>query len=903
MNLLCEAARQCARVTVALTMDQPSARDARIFMTQRLTAQELAQRLQDEGLLCAWNWHHPGAQDRPVTDPAIAHLEKHLFARDGHPLPCDPEAVRIHTAADPYDEAATCAAVLTAWHREGIPWERMAVAVASQDENLLGVLDATLEAMRVPHCLSRKDAALRHGLVRLLLCAVRAACGGWRQSDLLGVIKSGFAPLESAECQALENYALEYGIDRARWNKPFTRGDRPEAAEPLRLKLMGPLTRLHDRLKQARDAAASVEALYLLLSETDAYARLRQREEELLRAGLSAQASQNRQVWRLLMALMDQMFTLLGGQRAVMGELPQLLEAGLRSLSIAALPPLPHVVMAGQAGHVMTGRIEALAVLGLQDGVASAGAESLISDKERQRLSQGARRSVGLGRAEQFALRQSDFYRTLTLPSRRLYLSCSAADQQGSALRPATLLSDVSRLLPDAPVTGGAQRQRETRLLSPQTALEELAPQLRACLENGTEPDAETREVMLQLLNDPVWSAPAHRVLEALRAENRAGPLPRSKAERLYRSDHVSVSRLEDFAQCPHRGFVARGLRLKPRKDWAWEADEQGTFFHAVLERYTTLAAERAGWPDLSDEEESALFEEAVRSFREDLADTPLNDDAMSRRQGEEIVRTVHAAARMFTRHARRSGFSSSRAEVHFGRGGSLPPIILRLSDGSHVALEGTIDRIDLWDTGDARFVGVVDHKSSNLSLEKERIWYGLQLQLLVYLKAAEQSAGDALPAGAFYFQIQDPLVKAGDEVVEATEHELAKLMQLKGVVLSDTRVLDLMSKGGCALIDDPRIKGGGLSKSKLACDLEEMHHLMDYAVHKAAELAEEMRSGRIDLAPAAIGTSFDACDHCILRGHCPLDEALPGTGHRHLDGEGKDQYWAAMLSGEAGKN
>ena len=892
MSLLTEAAAQAFRVCVALTMDQPSAPDARVFLTQRMTAQELQRRLAEAGIPCQWTWIRDGAEERADSAPAIRHLEKHLFARDGQPLPGSGDAVCLHTAADPYAEAAACAAQLTRWHRQGLAWEQMAVAFAAPDDSLMGVLDATLEAAQIPHYMSRKDAAMRHGLVRLLVSAVRAVCGGWQQEDLLSFVKSGFAPLSPEESQVLENYVLENGITRNRWRKPFTRGKDPEGAEALRLRIAEPLERLQTRLRESRSAAASVEALYQLLVETDAYRRLGQREEELLREGLSAQASQNRQVWRLLLGLMDQMAVLLDGRRAAMRELPRLLEAGLNGAAIAALPPKPDAVMAGTAGHVLTGQIRALAVLGLQDGVTAAGAESLLSDTERGLLSQGARRSIGLMRAEQSALRQADFYRTLTLPSRYLYLSCSAADQQGTALRPSILLGDISRLLPDAPVTGGVHRA-SNEPLSPQTALEEAAPRLRAALEAGTEPDEETLENMRQLLNHPRWAAQARRVIAALRAENRAGPLPPRQAERLYRSERVSVSRLEDYAQCPYRGFITRGLRPVPRRDWGFEADEQGSFFHQVLERYTSLAAANSRWPGLSEEEENALFEEAVQPFREEWVNSPLDDDPLSRRVGEEIVRTVHSAARMFTAHAHRSGFSSSRAEVSFGRGKSLPPLILLLPDGTRTALEGTIDRIDWWQGGGERFVSVVDHKSGDLRLEKERIWYGLQLQLLIYLKAASQ-ADPALPGGAFYFRIEDPLIEDEQGLAEAAGKGLAKRMRLKGVVLSDVRVVDAMNSGEFDVIDSPFGSGNVPLKSKLSCSLEEMRHLMDYAAQKAAELTQEMRSGLIDLAPVEIGGS-SACKGCLLSTHCPLDEQLPGTGRRRLEAEDKEELWRKM--------
>ena len=63
--------------------------------------------------------------------------------------------------------------------------------------------------------------ARRHGLVRMLLAALRCCGEGWRQEDMLALVKSGFAPLTEEEAFRLENYALENGIRGTKWTDPL----------------------------------------------------------------------------------------------------------------------------------------------------------------------------------------------------------------------------------------------------------------------------------------------------------------------------------------------------------------------------------------------------------------------------------------------------------------------------------------------------------------------------------------------------------------------------------------------------------------------------------------------------------------------------------------------------------
>lgn len=61
----------------------------------------------------------------------------------------------------------------------------------------------------------------------------------------------------------------------------------------------------------------------------------------------------------------------------------------------------------------------------------------------------------------------------------------------------------------------------------------------------------------------------------------------------------------------------------------------------------------------------------------------------------------------------------------------------IALSDEETMRLKGRIDRIDLYETEDEVLVKVVDYKSGNKVFDLQEFYYGLQMQLVVYLNAA----------------------------------------------------------------------------------------------------------------------------------------------------------------------
>lgn len=502
-------------------------------------------------------------------------------------------------------------------------------------------------------------------------------------------------------------------------------------------------------------------------------------------------------------------------------------------------------------------------------------------------------------RQEQNALRQSDFYRTLALPEKQLLLTFSEGSQDGAALRPAGMIADVLAMFPGVCMTGGVTADgSHDAPLSPMTALDGLSLRLRSAMDSDRPAlDPQWQQALRWLWHDPQWHDRTRVMLDSLHARVQAGELTREQTRRLFTQDTVSISRLEEFAACPYRHFVDYGLKPVQRREFVFDAGEKGSFFHAAMQQYATLASAIPDWPNVDDEAIDRLVDQVVAPLTEEWTGGPLRDDAMGRALGEEYIRSVRTSAWMFTQHARRSRFTTIGAEVRFGEEGGLPPVILQLHDGRRIALRGVIDRIDRYEGDKGLYLRVIDYKSSTHALEPVRMWYGLQLQLLLYLKAAEQSQADALPAGAFYFRITDPRVTTAQDVREEAQKQIAQAMRLKGVVLAETEVVEAMDGDvpGYAL---SRVfnKDGSLSAGASAYALEEMHGLLHHAQVTAASLADRIRSGCIDVSPAQID-QWSACDWCPYAGVCGIDPALPGGEKRWLECADKEDLMRRMAN------
>ena len=859
-DLLVRAAAIAERLSVLLVSDSDTAPDGRLFAAQRKSIRRLTEQLKESGiayrvLRC------PDRDDLRV--PELTFLEKNLFADVHRNIWQDStEAISLYSAATPSAEAGEAVRTLLEWHDRGIPWGRMAITLPSMGETA-DALKAALSISGIPCYTERKQPAAGHGLFRMLSGALKSVTGSYQQEDVMMFLRSGFTLLSEEEAFLLENYALAHGINRKKWTLPFTRGDNAAEAETVRQKLIGPLEELRNGLREAKAATQSVEAVVRFLETEGAYDRLRERETELLKRNMTAEAAINRQVWKQLTELLDQLWTLLGERRAAMRDLAVMIAGGLEQAEVSALPPEADCVTVGEAGHMLPGRTEALLCMGMQDNIMNVSESGVLTETERKMLEEHSGRGVGMSTDLKVSLRRSDYYRTFALPSRYLKLSWSLGNETGDPLLPAHITEDVKKLFPNCRTGGSTVGDGSDEIpYSPAAAMEGLPVRLLG-IRNGEAEDLNTewKRALKCLWEDPDYREKLLRVLKTLQPEEIPETIDPDKALRLFLTRSVSISRLETYAQCPYRHFMRYGLEPSEREVFEFGRNERGSFWHEALDRYL-----KAGGPDRDEKAAEELLDGILNELTEEWKDGPLREDAYGEWEGRDTIRQLRGAARILNLFTGNSEFRTVATEQKFGGEDGLPPVILKPAGSGQVALRGTVDRIDMYNG----WVRIIDNKSSKKTLDPARMEQGDQLQLMLYLKAVLDGMPGTKPAGAMYFPIPEPNVTSPTDDPEKAAAEHMKKGRFNGVAVNDPDVLRAMDRSremhslGKVLNTD-----GSISKnSKWVISQETMTGLMDAAVRKAEELCVNMRSGDVRVAPLGKENELP-CRFCEYRAVC----------------------------------
>lgn len=879
IRLICVLAGQADSLMVTLVTDREADPDGSAFGPVYRSVSHLQEDLDALGL----PWSQRSLPARPQPRPAaLEHLRRQLLRLRPMPFEGFPEGLRLYAGKTPHEEVRRVAQLIHDQLSRGD--DPRGIAVYYARDSYAALLPGVLRDYGIPHFVADKQPVLAQALVRCLLDALRCIQNAaWRPADVYSYLKSPYSPLTGPEAWQLENYGRAYGIRGRMWTRAFTRGREEErqAAEELRRHAITPVDRMREGLFKARSAAASIQAVLQFLEDIQAEQTVLALDAQLQAQGLLEEAQRERQVWEQLMGLFEQMDQLLGAQRIPLGRFAEWLEAGLSMTTLSAVPPLQHSVQAGALGQLMAREPHSVYILGLNNGVLSVSEDSLLANGERERVAGGLNTRLNLPLPEREAIRQLDWWKAASAASSRLHLSYALSDDQGTALAPLIELIRVKRMFPQLVEEGGVlSALREPLPATPEVALDELAVRLAA-----GDLDLPWRQAWAWLLSSPDWQAQARAVLAAALGDGLPQPELSLRAARVFRRDDVvSVSRLESYAGCPFRHFVAYGLSPVEREEWALEARDLGTFYHAAMDGFVRLVKDDPSWRGMDREQAQQTMDSVLEDLTRGWEDAPWADTARARHAARSATNICRRMAWALTEGRAVSGFAPWGSEVRFGPGEDLPALEIHLEDGGILRLRGTIDRVDTAVLDDKlTLVRVIDYKSGWNAPSGGDLEAGVQLQLMLYLRTALDLLSGSLPAGAFYQRLADPLVTASEE--EQAIRKGQEALRLEGVLLEEPRVIRLMDGAEPPVTLTRLLKNDGQPVEKQRQRLlsaGQLRELMDLAQERTAQLAQEIFKGRIIRSPLVRADGRAECVFCVYQGICRTEKITREPLRRH---------------------
>lgn len=805
----------------------------------------------------------------------------------------------------------------------------------------------------IPHFIDQRRSIAHHPLVELVRSAVSVVASGWERDEVLLYMKTGLAGLTDQETALLENYILAHGITRTPWNTRWEwlaqnqrdeeaareelAADSPQRAALLQInqareKVWQGLRHWTECCAQAGTAAAAAPApgatfvtgLQALLQHLAVEPQIQTLIDQADRDHHPELAQIHEQAWRQLQDVLALLARLLASKPRTLEEFAHLLATALEGLTLGLIPPTVDEVIVSNVERSRLPEVHTALLLGAVEGALPrlVQEDPILSDTQRQALNDLTQESIGAGSDRQLLEMPFFDYVALTRAGQRLIVSYPLADRQGRALRRSQYIKRLQDLLGEERLRpqrfDATSRWNLDRLATVDDLLsgvltwvrsavqsrraELLAPSPTTAGEGGGPPldphmtaayhwliAATARQIA-----DPriaVWDALRDRPAPALSATSAAALYPPARELRL------SVSQLENFAECPLKYFLHYTLALRPREELELDTLNLGILYHRIMERiYLRILRRQIPWPDCPAAELHATVEAEVEAACEELhaelAQQTPGYDKMQRRARRILGQVVEADRR----RAAAGSLRPRGVEVVFGRAAqqdgarlvSLPMLRLDTPAGRAVAFNGKIDRLDVSPESGPHgpHAVVIDYKSSaSKTLKWSQVYAGLMLQLPAYALVVQELAHLA-PAGAFYegLKIKRPAPKSRTDTPTTGDPQFYQQLKPRGML--DADAIDTLDQAVDPAAPDKSLwyayartkKDQSLGASSDALEHDDFARLLAFVRTKLATLADTLMAGQIAPHPFQDGTTV-ACDYCDFVAACPFDPTR-GTYH-----------------------
>lgn len=835
----------------------------------------------------------------------LAFLEKNLFRYGKKTFGKVPESVEVHVARSPREEAYACVSEIRKMVRtRGYRYREIGVIVSNMD--VYGdYLKQAFETYQIPFFMDHKRSILLNSFVEYIRSLLGMAEENFSYESVFRFLRTDMAGMDHHVVDRMENYVLGLGIrGYKRWQEKWIRkmpGMTEEELEDLnhyRVILVEKVDDLLFVLRQRKKTVRDItQAVYGFMVKEELQKKLKKQEELFQENGELALAKEYAQVYRIMIDLFDKFVELLGEEEVSLSEYCTLLEAGLEEARVGVIPPSMDQVVAGDVERTRLKDIKALFLIGANDTQLPGTLlrTGLLSEQDREKFAK-EKLELAPGGKEKTYIQKFYLYMNLTKPSEAVRIFYSKVSSDGKSVRPSYLIQELKKLYPKLTVIDEEEKGVEERELTESLGIDELIKGLKqtaiargmkrqdgAC-ENQQKEEKIWKELYGWYRQFPEWKEKLEQILDAVFFVKKMDALDREVAKRLYGERFEnSISRMERFSACAYAHYLAYGLRLAERKVYEFQPMDMGNVCHRALEHFSgKLAGEGLDWTQVSEELRCRYIDESVEEAIADYENSVLYSSARNEylivRMKRMLERTVWALSKQLAA----GDFRPAAYELRFA--------------------EGKIDRVDDCEDGDKIYVKVMDYKTGSKAFDMVALYHGLQMQLMVYLNAAvkwekeQHPEKEVVPAGVFYYRIQDPFVEAPKEK-EEVETLLLKELKPDGMINLQEEVLlhlDRNQKGESLAVPVKYNLNGSLGRGSKAVAQEAFQTMMDYAVQKAEEIRGKIASGDVRPSPYRRGKET-ACDYCRYRHICGFDSRLEGYQYLEIESMNQEEVLANM--------
>ena len=613
-----------------------------------------------------------------------------------------------------------------------------------------------------------------------------------------------------------------------------------------------PLSDFHNSIKGRNKVEHICKALYDYLMDIGLPESIEEHLKLFEKNGDINRGEEYERIWGIIVDALDSLAEVIGERTVNVKNFRALLQTAFSGYSIGLIPTSLDEVVVGNISRSRLDGIKVLFIMGANDGIfpASIQCDGIINDDDKLILAQ---RGVELSADSQTRAFYERFsmYSAFTIPSEKLFISFSRSGSDSQTLRPSFVLSDFKRIFPDlvteSDVLEDSSDFGQMEYISSQNpTLEKMIEKITAYRDGE-----DISKIWLDVYDYFCRNRDFGTKLERYYSYNNLPDHIDSESVSSFMGDefYTTVSRLQRYRSCKFSYFLEYILKLKSAPNFDIGAMDVGSFVHGVIERLCNDM--RSDGYDFKSVTDDYIYEKIDMFIDEFINKITQTCSYVTKRQLYLVKRLRGAIFRCFClirKHIADSRFEPLGYEMRFDDK-NIGCIEFDLGGGKKVKITGVIDRSDIYRTENGDFVRVIDYKTGNKEFNLNDVFYGLDIQLFVYLNALVERNENYKYAGALYFRIDDPVFNAKSRrEAEDVEEKLLNALKMKGLILGEEQILDAT--------DDLT------SSSAKKATYQNFVNLDSHLRKTISQLCREMANGNIDINPYQRG-GFSPCSYC----------------------------------------
>lgn len=617
--------------------------------------------------------------------------------------------------------------------------------VCENTEDYQNVLKQVFEKLDIPYYLVDQTDINSDPIVSFINTTFDCIAGNFKNEDVIKLVKNGYFNIDEYDKDLFEKYVYKWNISgyskyKTKWeNSPL--GFETKETEYLET-ILNKVNAIREKIYEyffslvkyfdkKEKLIIQSQSLYEYLEKNNVPNYVIKKANEMYEEDYNA-ASRLYSLWQSICKVMDEIIETLGEDfECTFNEYIQLFKLSLSDVQLKPDQTTIDRVIFGSVGVMRPSNIKRLYLIGANEGVFPKDAKEskFLSDKEKRYLIENTSLTLTNVSEKRRCDELDIFYKTLCLPNEKLTITYAHYKNEGVLETKSSALDKMEILFPKLKEI--LYRELDTEKIWKKEHSIEILPDTKQ----------KTKLALISLFKQ----SEGEHLLEI--GKN----LPALKVTKYNIDDellsklfankkiNLSYSKIESYLRCEYRYYCETFLKLYDDERAEFGINNIGSAMHKILENSIDELYKLKKEGNLDNDK----FEEAIVPIIESSTSEYLDEvhyhDKLSGPLQITIDQIKKSAYKILS-SAKKTIYTSKFEPMYYelriadGSDGKYTKPLKLEDENSIVALNGFVDRVDIYEKDGKNYVKIIDYKSSDKEFKIDNIKKGINTQMMLYL-------------------------------------------------------------------------------------------------------------------------------------------------------------------------